>query len=507
MHTPSCAVGDTCCYVGTQISGGYKTEDYTCADTKTSTTNCGRCGKACDFGDVCCNGLCVNTLSANYHCAQCGCTNGMTCQNGTSQCPSGEITCCGYCTNTNTDPSSCGSCGNICPDLGNTICQKGTCQCMVSGDIICNGSCTGPYWDSSNCGSCGNVCPPTCCAFGACAATNFQTDPNNCGSCGNTRASFNCCSKGQCANVLTDVNNCGTCGNVCPAGSSCCLGTCANYLTDSNNCGGCDNVCGPGFTCCNGDCVFLYEDADNCGKCGHACDNNCCSAGRCANFSNDSNNCGTCRNVCYPPYGNCFNGCCVNNASSPLTSVKTSNSPNPCATSDATNYWLSNQYCENITGLNVTLSLQQNLYSSNGFSLQLNAVPPPNNQHVTWMQYAFIVTDSEVDAWVEYWNWQLSGYCTMFSNNDVDNCCSNGNCCGWFDSWWDEQFGGICNNSFFLTSQSSTVEAGLDRGQSLPRACPLAANFPGYGYTGESSNAVYGPMSPCCGSSLSQFLE
>jgi hypothetical protein len=234
----------------------------------------------------------------------------------------------------------------------------------------------------------------------------------------------------------------------------------------------------------------------------------------------------------------------------------------------------------------VTLSLQQNLYSSNGFSLQLNAVPPPNNQQVTWMQYVFVVTGSEVDAWVEYWDWQSSGSCIMFSNNNSGSCCSNGNCCGWFDSWWDSQFGGICNNSFFLTSANATVEAGLDlsiilntdnqgnvteavfqavfavdgsgiqlsvpipanlqvpvsafqyvvvgqdncqtanfssgkgtitysvpsgqelcvAGQSLPNACPLPANFPSYGFTGESSNAVYGPTNDCCGSQLSQTL-
>ena len=587
----SCPEGESCCYVGEQISGGYKNEYYTCTNLNTSPTSCGKCGNSCEFGEVCCNGVCVNTTSVGYNCNQCGCTNGMTCQNGACQCPSEKTNCSGYCTNTNSDPGNCGRCGNTCPDLGNTMCQNGACQCMTSGDIICDGACTNPYGDSRNCGSCGNVCPPgTCCSSGACVAADFQTDPNNCGSCGNTCYSFNCCSKGQCANVLNDRDNCRTCGNVCPKGYSCCNGACVDYSSDPNNCGSCGGVCGnafgyDGFSCCNGACVDLAENADNCGSCGNVCANKCCSAGVCAGkFSSDPNNCGSCRNACISPLGNCFGSCCVNVAPT-LSSV--SGSPNTCNSSNNTNYWLSSAYgCDNISNLQVTLSLQQGLFSGNGFSLQLNAVPPPNQQQITWMQYIFVVTDSEVDAWVEYWNWQPSGSCVMFANNNVGSaCCSNGNCCDWWDTWWDSQFGGICDNTFFLTSANYTVEPGrlsiilksdgqgnvteavfqslsnVDgsgiqlsvpipgnlqvpvaafqyvavgqdncqtanfssgkgtityqvpsgqelcvQGGSVPSACPLAANFPGYGFTGESSNATYGPMSACCGSSLSQSV-
>jgi hypothetical protein len=280
-HPPDC---ETCCYVDTVYSGGYQTEVYACANLKTSDRNCGTCGHSCGSGEVCCqwacvnttsanydceqcgcagsgevccNGACVNTTSANYNCEQCGCAKGMTCQNGSCQCPSGQTLCNGFCTNLSSDRQNCGSCGNICPDVDNTICQNGVCQCFGSGagDIICNGFCTNPVRDSKNCGGCGNVCPKgTCCSFGACLATNVLRDPNNCGTCGNICYLSQCCSDGICADLYNDPNNCGTCGNVC-ANGCCSGGNCANLQIDPLNCGTCYNACGPGQTCVNGRCI------------------------------------------------------------------------------------------------------------------------------------------------------------------------------------------------------------------------------------------------------------
>jgi Stigma-specific protein, Stig1 len=433
----TCPEGETCCYLDTVISGGYKNEYYACRDLQTNTGDCGTCGHVCSSGEVCCNGTCVDATSPTYKCsAQCGCANGMTCQNGACNCLSGQTICNGYCSNLNSDWQNCGSCGNVCPDLGNTMCVNGVCQCMVTGDIICNGSCTNPYADSNNCGACDNVCPPnTCCSSGSCIATQLQTDPNNCGSCGN-RCSSNCCSNGTCVSpLLNDPNNCGSCGNICDNG--CCTqgpyGTyaCADFSNDPNNCGRCGNVCTQGV-CCSGTCVDnLYTNPRNCGACGNVCSSGCCSQGVCADLSNNPNNCRTCGNVC-PPItavgGCCLNSACVTGPS--LSSVSTNPSNPGCGTASAnTNYWLGAANCANLQGLTVTVDTEGGgIFSETPFSLQLNAIPPPNQNQIYNMQYSFIVDGGGVSAWVEYW---FKTNCISFTNqNNVgSNCCSNGNCC------------------------------------------------------------------------------
>jgi Stigma-specific protein, Stig1 len=427
-----CSEGEVCCYLNTVISGGYTNEYYGCENLQTSVAHCGTCRNTCGLGEVCCNGTCTDTTSPGYKCsAQCGCANGMTCQNGSCACPSGQIICNGYCTNVSSDWENCGSCGNVCPDLGNTTCVNGKCQCMVNGDIICNGTCTNPYGDSKNCGACGKVCNEAagyCCNLGNCTATQLQNDPNNCGSCGNRCLSYNCCSKGTCADVLTDPDNCGLCGNVCASG--CCAGgSCADLSNDPNNCGTCGHICTNG-RCCSGTCIDnFYTDPNNCGACGNVCRSGCCSKGVCANLSNDPLNCGTCGKTC-PPNSCCNNGACTTVPS--LSSVSTQ--PNTCKSSLSTNYWLGAANCANLLGLSVTVDAKQGIYSEGGFSLQLNAVPPPNSANpINWMQYSFLVGSGGVSAWVEYWNQaQLSSQCIIFSNqnNTGKSCCSNGDCCG-----------------------------------------------------------------------------
>jgi hypothetical protein len=458
-NPPHCNEGEVCCFSRTEHTDDATYNYYTCVNLQTDPHNCGQCRKSCPQGSVCCNGVCVDATAPNYDCTECGCAGGMICQSGSCQCPSGKTNCGGYCTNTSTDWSNCGTCGNVCPDLGNTYCQDGHCQCMSYGDIICNDSCTNPYGDSSNCGACGNVCPPgTCCSGGVCVATDVQNDPNNCGSCGNQCYSFNCCSNGKCANTLTDIHNCGTCGNVCPHGYSCCNGNCVDYHNDPNNCGGCYAACSSGQICCNGKCVDPYLDSQNCGGCGTVCRNGCCAGGSCANFSNDPYNCGSCGNFCLLPLNNCFNGCCVDGAPA-LVSNNQSN----------TNYWMVNQnVCDNIQGpaVSMQISPQQAMFSPNGFSLQLNVVPPPNNVGVTWMQYAFNVTGNGVNGIVEYWgnltNQTTPGGCIAFSNQDLNvGCCSFGSCCSGWDSFWDPVFGGQCQQSIpFLSIPNNTLPAG-----------------------------------------------
>jgi len=104
--------------------------------------------------------------------------------------------------------------------------------------------------------------------------------------------------------------------------------------------------------------------------------------------------------------------------------------------SHSTNYWLSNDNCQPIGDLYVSLDVEGPGYlgAQNGFSLQLNAVPPPNNgTNVTWMQYALLVGNYGIDGVIQYWDNAASANCVLFSNNQVgSNCCNDGNCGGVF---------------------------------------------------------------------------
>jgi hypothetical protein len=411
-NPPDCYEGYTCCYDRSIITSDTTYNYYACVDLKTNASNCGACGNYCDDNKICCNGACVDPTDESYDCETCGCINGGVCQNGTCQCTNGQTYCKDICTYIDTDANNCGTCGNVCP-------------------------------------------PGQCCVGGQCVQKNLKTDPNNCGSCGTVCYSYGCCDDGKCANVLSDDKNCGTCGNSCAAGQSCCQGVCADYQNDFYNCGGCGVQCGAGLTCCHGNCVGLGEP-EHCGSCDNVCKNKCCYNGSCADFSNDPNNCGSCGNLCEPSF-NCYNGCCVNGTPGLTSAIG----------AISTNYWLVNQNtCENISDLAVGLYVQSNLSTSNGFSLQLNAVPPPNSV-ISWMQYTFIVSGSSVTGNVEYWGFSNQGTpvsCMAFSNQNLNvNCCSYGNCCNGWESFWDPIFGGACQTGIpFLSLPSNTIPAGYE---------------------------------------------
>jgi len=311
------------------------------------------------------------------------------------------------------------------------------------------------------------------------------------GPCGQGRA---CCGSGSdrsCVS-LNDPQNCGGCGSQCAPGSSCCGGaccggpgtntgccdftgvsatssgtpTCVELLEDGQpsgelnnpyNCGTCGNTCGAGQGCCGGKCVDLQTNSANCGTCGNVCANRCCSGGNCADFSSDPNNCGACGNVC-------GTGSCCNNGSCTTVPSLSSVSPNPsgnCNSSGNTNYFLAGSNCENLSDLDIWLDVSpsQNLFSPNGFSLQLNAVPPANANQINWMQYTFEIGGNGVDADVEYWTSQGGSECIIFSNQNVQGCCSNANCCSC--SWWDELWGiSCCSTQMASLASSNTIPAG-----------------------------------------------
>ena len=158
-----------------------------CADLKTDTANCGKCGTVCPTGATCvlgncqcgtadggstqtkCNGACVDTKTDNTNCGKCGtlCGNDAgailgggtwACLNGTCgiTCPMGKTECGGACVDTKTDNDNCGMCANACVAM-TEACTDGICCTM--GQKNCGGMCTDVAYDAKNCGMCGKVCP------------------------------------------------------------------------------------------------------------------------------------------------------------------------------------------------------------------------------------------------------------------------------------------------------------------------------------------------------------
>jgi hypothetical protein len=383
-------------------------------DTRTSAANCGRCGNACPAAPnatgACTAGTCgiacntgfancdgnaangceVDTRSSATNCGRCGnacpavpnavptCTAGacsFTCMPGFGNCDGNAANGCE--TNLNTTANNCGSCGRVC-NLPNATaaCMAGTCTIATCNRNFgnCDGNpangCELPLAaDRNNCGACGNRCSAMAICFdGACrdvctapaiicgsACINPQTDNANCGRCGNAcvaRANAtNTCQMGACTltcnrgfgncdmmeangcevNLTSDTANCGACGNRCnlpnatPAcrNGVCAIGSCnagfadcdgnpANgcerpISADVNNCGACGRVCSfanAAATCAAGTCML---GACNMGFAN--CDGN--AANGCeVNINANSLNCGACRRAC-PAAQACLNGTCV----------------------------------------------------------------------------------------------------------------------------------------------------------------------------------------------------
>lgn len=134
-------------------------DDVPAAQLQTDAMHCGSCTRACNVGDKCCAGLCVNSNEDEDHCGVCGkkCLAGELCMAGVCTmmtpidsgvmcdamrlCPTGELCCSGKCVPN--DANNCGTCGTICGGTAPACCMN-RCE-----DLSQN----------SNCGSCGNVCP------------------------------------------------------------------------------------------------------------------------------------------------------------------------------------------------------------------------------------------------------------------------------------------------------------------------------------------------------------
>jgi hypothetical protein len=143
-----CCGGDQCCREGYTCCGGY------CCGTNDPYT-------------ACCDGWCMNTLSANNHCGFCGnaCGAGELCVAGScvcngdcddDECPDLLTLCSGRCVRTQTDPTNCGSCSNSCGG-GGRECINGTCQCPTDYPVECPAGC---YEEGFQCCANGLACEP-----------------------------------------------------------------------------------------------------------------------------------------------------------------------------------------------------------------------------------------------------------------------------------------------------------------------------------------------------------
>jgi hypothetical protein len=345
--------------------------------------------------------------------------------------------------------------------------------------------------------------------------------PNGCGGCTTTTVP---CTAGTPQCNPGEVASCGIC---CPTGQVNCFGTCVDTSIDAPNCGTCGNSCPTGQPCLGGQCICVF---------GTFCDGQCCGEGQ-----------------------DCFNNCCATNTSG-LT------------LSSSSNYLLTNgKNCQNIKDLKVSLKVTQDMFAISptlggdaGCTMQLNAYNPAGPT-TNWMQYIFLVSGNAIQYQVQYWDMAAACACvspgspctctgplvnksgTVLSlpNNTIPagytlqidlNNDTAGNITGALFSVTDNngntksQTATLDANHHFpivafqvnvvgpdnfsdsqFSSGAGTITYGTSTGQlcvegGLPDTCSnsLGSNTP----TGETSNAIYGPIqSPCCASELTQSLS
>lgn len=304
-------------------------------------------------------------------------------------------------------------------------------------------------------------------------------------------------------------------GRICQSGQCVCDKTCSGgQILNSNFC---ECSCPGGQTLCSGNCKDLSSDVQNCGSCGNAC---------------------TSPNVC-------FDGCCITQRAAMISDH---------------NLWLFNG-CENIENLSVSLAITDDLvqttagYEVQGFTFQLNALNPNSSPSSTaWMQYVFSVAQGSIWGTVEYWDigTDMISYQPPSSTINLPANALPTNTStlprGWtlnIDLTTDPGTGNVTGAAFSATDPSGKVWAGQP-GIDIPPAFqfPIVAfqtNLVGFGngsytgftqgagtisyksaaglcvegggtdkctghltFTAETSNASYGPLSPCCGSNITQ---
>ena len=344
--TPSCAANEDC-------PSGWSCCDGTCRNSETDTSACGTCGKICNDGDACWNGVCGEP----------------PCLPGTAECDGDASNGCE--TPTQDDPANCGKCDVAC---ASNFCAGGRCTTMecAPGTADCNGDegdhCETDLTSVTDCNTCDTKCSdvhgePSCAKEGcdiACdegyencdgKVTNgceidLNVDEKHCGDCDTECTNENGstkCEDGECVpkcgdgfadcdgepsngcetNTDTSTDDCGACGVKCDPDNA--EGTCRG--------GVCRATCEDGFKDCDGNkangCEADLSAPETCGSCDNACSDNggkascnpadgtCtikCDVGRadCLNGVADgcetdttasASNCGGCGNVCMSTVG------------------------------------------------------------------------------------------------------------------------------------------------------------------------------------------------------------
>ena len=269
-----------------------------CRDLTTDKSNCGICGKKCDYraADMCKKGKCVCGNKGH------ACSDGLNCVAGQCECLSGKSSLCkGCCLAGNCkqlsaqSASSCGSSGKACTtcsdanDCTQDNCSNGICKNVtrpylygckkngVSGKCIGTSCCTGCISGGAcrtgkNVDKCGkgggtckicytsNPCKARSCAAGSCT---YPDRPDKypcsggrcfmgtcCTGCIDTK-NWKCISGSSSAACGTKGDNCQKCitSNPCKV-PACILGVCGTM----NQVNG--TSCGSGMKCLNGQCVY-----------------------------------------------------------------------------------------------------------------------------------------------------------------------------------------------------------------------------------------------------------
>jgi hypothetical protein len=281
-------------------------------------------------------------------------------------------------------------------------------QCVNCPGPVPDERCT-PFTLSCAASAC---CPP---GQGSCNATGGHTFCCHPGeTCCNPETNFCCPPRQTCCNPQTKFccpggqEPCCSPGNdfCCPPGLLCCDPVNKVCCPPGTCCGG--GCCEQGQQCCGDSCTDVHSDTSNCGFCGNACPirsqicvNGQCVCppglspcpGGCVDFSTDLTDCGTCGNVCGPGQI-CVNGQCI----CPVV-------PDPffCGAggrASNSNYFLANG-CQQITGLTVAFTATEDIVSTNGFTVQLNADSQLGVD--AFQQYVFRVSGIGISAQINNW--------------------------------------------------------------------------------------------------------